>query len=89
MAEAMYDVKKCRSICCHKSLSDERLVSQSPFGVVVVVAANVVCCLIVVGFLLVGGAVMSPTQLSPCRLKLVLKTCYWRFHISFAREIHP
>lgn len=31
MAEAMYDVKKCRSICCHKSLSDERLVSQSPF----------------------------------------------------------
>lgn len=72
MAEAMYDVKKCRSICCHKSLSDERLVSQSPFGVVVVVAANVVCCLIVVGFLLVGGAVMSPTQLSPCRLKLVL-----------------
>lgn len=30
MAEAMYDVKKCRSICCHKSLS-ERLVSQSPF----------------------------------------------------------
>lgn len=49
MAEAMYDVKKCRSICCHKSLSDERLVSQSPFGVVVVVAANVVCCLIVVG----------------------------------------
>lgn len=42
------------------------------FGVVVVVAANVVCCLIVVGFLLVGGAVMSPTQLSPCRLKLVL-----------------
>lgn len=88
MAEAMYDVKKCRSICCHKSLS-ERLVSQSPFGVVVVVAANVVCCLIVVGFLLVGGAVMSPTQLSPCRLKLVLKTCYWRFHVSFAREIHP
>lgn len=74
MAEAMYDVKKCRSICCHKSLS-ERLVSQSPFGVVVVVAANVVCCLIVVGFLLVGGAVMSPTQLSPCGLKLVLKTC--------------
>lgn len=73
MAEAMYDVKKCRSICCHKSLS-ERLVSQSPFGVVVVVvvAANVVCCLIVVGFLLVGGAVMSPTQLSPCRLQLVL-----------------
>lgn len=50
MAVAMYDVKKCRSICCHKSLS-ERLVSQSPFGVVVVVvAANVVCCLIVVGF---------------------------------------
>lgn len=49
MAVAMYDVKKCRSICCHKSLSDERLVSQSPFGVVVV-AANVVCCLIVVGF---------------------------------------
>lgn len=45
------------------------------FGVVVVVAANVVCCLIVVDFLLVGGAVMSPTQLSPCRLKLVLKTC--------------
>lgn len=38
MAEAMYDVKKCRSICCHKSLSDERLVSQSPFGVVVVAA---------------------------------------------------
>lgn len=75
MAVAMYDVKKCRSICCHKSLSDERLVSQSPFGVVVVVAANVVCCLIVAGFLLVGGAVMSPTQLSPCRLKLVLKTC--------------
>lgn len=33
MAVAMYDVKKCRSICCHKSLSDERLVSQSPFGV--------------------------------------------------------
>lgn len=53
MAVAMYDVKKCRSICCHKSLS-ERLVSQSPFGVVVV-AANVVCCFIVVGFLLVGG----------------------------------
>lgn len=26
MAVAMYDVKKCRSICCHKSLSDERLV---------------------------------------------------------------
>lgn len=50
MAEAMYDVKKCRSICCHKSLSDERLVSQSPFGVVIVVAANVVCCLIVVDF---------------------------------------
>lgn len=74
MAVAMYDVKKCRSICCHKSLSDERLVSQSPFGVVVV-AANVVCCLIVVDFLLVGGAVMSPTQLSPCRLQLVLKTC--------------
>lgn len=48
MVVAMYDVKKCRSICCHKSLSDERLVSQSPFGVVVV-AANVVCCLIVVG----------------------------------------
>lgn len=89
MAVAMYDVKKCRSICCHKSLSDERLVSQSPFGVVVVVAANVVCCLIVVGFLLVGGAVMSPTQLSPCRLKLVLKTCYRRLHVSFAREIHP
>lgn len=87
MAEAMYDVKKCRSICCHKSLSDERLVSQSPFGVVVV-AANVVCCLIVVDFLLVGGAVMSPTQLSPCRLQLVLKTCYRRLHISFAREIH-
>lgn len=87
MAVAMYDVKKCRSICCHKSLS-ERLVSQSPFGVVIVVAANVVCCLIVLGFLLVGGAVMSPTQLSPCRLKLVLKTCYRRLHISFAREIH-
>lgn len=88
MAVAMYDVEKCRSICCHKSLS-ERLVSQSHFGVVVVVAANVVCCLIVVDFLLVGGAVMSPTQLSPCRLKLVLKTCYRRLHVSFAREIHP
>lgn len=58
------------------------------FGVVVV-AANVVCCLIVVGFLLVGGAVMSPTQLSPCRLKLVLKTCYGWLHVSFSREIHP
>lgn len=46
MAVAMYDVKKCRSICCHKSLS-ERLVSQS-LGVVD--SANVVCCIIVVGF---------------------------------------
>lgn len=48
MAVAMYDVKKCRSICCHKSLS-ERFVLQSPFGVVVaaiVVALSLLfyCC---------------------------------------------
>lgn len=59
MAVAMYDVKKCRSICCHKSLS-ERLVSQSPFGVVIV-AANVVCCLIVVGFFCWRGCDVTNT----------------------------
>lgn len=64
MAVAMYDVKKCRSICCHKSLSDERLVSQSPFGVVVVVAANVVCCLIVVGFFCWRGCDVTNTTLA-------------------------
>lgn len=32
MAEAMYDVKKCRSICCHKSLSDETCFTVSFWG---------------------------------------------------------
>lgn len=48
MVVAMYDVKKCRSICCHKSLS-ERLVLQYLWIVVVVRG------------LCFGGVVMSPT----------------------------
>lgn len=32
MAVAMYDVKKCRSICCHKSLSDETCFTVSFWG---------------------------------------------------------
>lgn len=54
MAVAMYDVKNCRSICCHKSLS-ERLVSQSPFGVVVVAAKMLFVVLLLWGFCLLEG----------------------------------